>query len=71
MALYPDGLELHTHQENVIACAFYEKHGFRAVKFGISPSPESVPDVEYHWRPDGSRGDSGNRHEDGDGDSER
>jgi hypothetical protein len=21
------------------------------VKFGLSPPPESVPDVEYHWRP--------------------
>jgi hypothetical protein len=28
-----------------------EHHGFKAVQFGISPSPESAPDVEYHWRP--------------------
>ena len=49
--LSPDGLELHTHQENRVARAFYEKHGFRAVKFGTSPPPENVPDVEYHWRP--------------------
>lgn len=48
----PDGLELHTHQENHAACRLYEKHGFRAVKFGTSPPPESAPDVEYHWRPD-------------------
>src|SRR5687767_7326134 len=47
----PDGLALHTHQENHAARAFYEKHGFRAVKFGISPPPENAPDVEYHWRP--------------------
>lgn len=47
----PNGLELHTHQENRSACAFYEKHGFQAVRFGISPPPESAPDVEYHWRP--------------------
>jgi GNAT superfamily N-acetyltransferase len=46
----PQGLELHTHQGNHIARQFYEKHGFKAVKFGISPSPESAPDVEYHWR---------------------
>jgi len=50
-ALSPAGLELHTNQKNVAACAFYERHGFRAVKFGISPPPENEPDVEYHWRP--------------------
>ena len=49
--LSPTGLELHTHQKNVSACAFYEKHGFQAVKYGVSPPPESEPDVEYHWRP--------------------
>ena len=47
----PGGLELHTHQQNASARAFYEKHGFEAVRFGISPPPESSPDVEYHWRP--------------------
>lgn len=49
---HPEGLELSTHQQNSRACSFYEKHGFKAVKYGISPPPESVPDVEYHWRPD-------------------
>jgi ribosomal protein S18 acetylase RimI-like enzyme len=49
--LKPYGLELHTHQENYLARTFYEKHGFIAVKFGISPAPEQAPDVEYHWRP--------------------
>ena len=49
--LSPHGLELHTHQENTAARALYERHGFRAAKFGISPPPESAPDVEYHWRP--------------------
>lgn len=48
----PNGLELHTHQENLAARRLYEKHGFRAVRFGTSPPPESAPDVEYHWRPD-------------------
>ena len=48
--LSPEGLELHTHQQNEAACAFYEKHGFEAVRFGISPPPESAPDVEYCWR---------------------
>lgn len=47
----PQGLDLHTHQQNHAARALYERHGFRAVKFGISPPPESAPDVEYHWRP--------------------
>jgi hypothetical protein len=29
----------------------YEGQGFVAVKYGLSPAPESAPDVEYHWRP--------------------
>jgi len=51
-ALHPDGLELHTHQENHGARAFYESQGFVAVKYGLSPAPELAPDVEYHWRPE-------------------
>jgi GNAT superfamily N-acetyltransferase len=47
----PHGLELHTHQENHAARRLYEHPGFVAVKFGVSPPPESAPDVEYHWRP--------------------
>jgi ribosomal protein S18 acetylase RimI-like enzyme len=50
-SLHPDGLELHTHQQNHAARRLYEKHGFMAVKFGLSPAPELAPDVEYHWRP--------------------
>ena len=50
-SLYPSGLELHTHQQNGRARAFYEKQSFTAVKFGVSPEPESMPDIEYHWRP--------------------
>jgi len=49
--LSPEGIELHTHVKNTKARAFYEKNGMRAVRFGISPPPESEPDVEYHWRP--------------------
>ena len=49
--LSPNGLQLHTHQENYAARALYERHGFKVIKFGISPAPESAPDVEYHWRP--------------------
>jgi ribosomal protein S18 acetylase RimI-like enzyme len=52
-SLHPAGLELHTHQKNWAARRLYEKHGFKAVKFGVSPPPESAPDVEYHWRPNG------------------
>jgi ribosomal protein S18 acetylase RimI-like enzyme len=48
--LSPDHLWLYTLQININACAFYEKNGFLAEKFGISPPPESEPDVEYHWR---------------------
>ena len=46
----PDHLWLYTLQINVNARAFYEKNGFVAEKFGISPPPENEPDVEYHWR---------------------
>lgn len=49
--LSPQGLELYTHVENLAARALYERHGFKAVKFGTTPPPESAPDVEYHWRP--------------------
>ncbi len=51
--LSPARLELHTHQKNTKARAFYEKEGFAAVRFGLSHAPENEPDVEYHWRPAG------------------
>jgi len=47
--LSPDHLWLYTLQINTNGRSFYEKNGFRAVKFGTSPEPESEPDVEYHW----------------------
>ena len=47
----PRGFSLHTHQKNAKARAFYEKWGLTAVRFGVSPPPESEPDVEYQWRP--------------------
>lgn len=50
--LSPQGLELHTHVENSGARALYEGNNFSVVKFGISPPPESAPDIEYHWRSD-------------------
>jgi len=46
----PEHIWLYTLQANINARAFYEKNGFAAEKFGISPPPESEPDVEYHWR---------------------
>ena len=47
--LLPEEIRLFTHQKNRSARAFYEKHGFKVVKYGISPPPESEPDVEYCW----------------------
>ena len=46
----PEHVWLYTLQVNVNARAFYEKNGFIAEKFGLSPAPESEPDIEYHWR---------------------
>ncbi len=48
--LSSEHLWLYTLQVNKNARLFYEKNGFVAAKFGISPPPESEPDVEYHWR---------------------
>jgi ribosomal protein S18 acetylase RimI-like enzyme len=48
-ALHPRGLSLFTFQRNERARAFYEARGFRAVRFGVSPAPESEPDVRYEW----------------------
>lgn len=45
----PGELRLFTFQRNTPARAFYERHGFLAVAFGVSPAPESEPDVEYRW----------------------
>jgi ribosomal protein S18 acetylase RimI-like enzyme len=45
----PRELRLYTFQRNERARAFYERHGFLAVGFGVSPAPESEPDVEYRW----------------------
>lgn len=53
-ALSPEHLWLYTLQMNTNGRAFYERNGFRAVKLGISPPPESEPDVEYHWDADES-----------------
>lgn len=47
----PAGLRLYTFQRNTVARAFYETHGFVVVALGVSPAPESEPDVEYRWSP--------------------
>ena len=45
----PHKLRLFTFQRNTPARRFYERHGFAAIAFGVSPAPESEPDVEYRW----------------------
>lgn len=50
-SLSPSGLTLFTHQANSKARSFYEANGFEAIAFGISPPPESEPDVQYRWLP--------------------
>jgi len=47
--LFPGGITLKTHKKNTYACRFYEKRGFRPVAYGVSPAPESMPDIEYRW----------------------
>lgn len=55
-SLHPDGLTLVTHQRNGGARRFYERHGFVAGKLGLSPPPESEPDVWYAWPGSRERG---------------
>lgn len=47
----PAGLALFTFRKNLPARAFYDKHGFTIVRFGVSAPPENEPDVEYCWSP--------------------
>ncbi|MCP4004984.1 MAG: GNAT family N-acetyltransferase [bacterium] len=49
--LFPYGLSLFTHQRNTRAQDFYERHGFVVTRRGISPPPESEPDLLYEYRP--------------------
>jgi ribosomal protein S18 acetylase RimI-like enzyme len=48
--LAPEHLWLYTLQANTNARLFYERNGFTAEAFGMSPAPENEPDVQYHWR---------------------
>lgn len=52
--LSPSALRAYTFQKNLRARGFYEKNGFKAIKFGISPPPENEPDVLYAWIPNSS-----------------
>ena len=48
--LSPERLWLYTFQINTNGRFFYEKNGFIVKKFGVSPPPESEPDVLYEWK---------------------
>jgi GNAT superfamily N-acetyltransferase len=50
----PARLCLFALADNHRACRFYERHGFRVVRRGTSPPPESEPDVLYEWTPSGA-----------------
>ena len=51
MAASPEGLNLYTFQCNARARAFYEAHGFKALRFGDgAENEEGEPDVFYAWR---------------------
>jgi len=47
--LSPASLYLYTLQVNSGGRHFYEKSGFHIAKLGVSPPPESEPDVQYRW----------------------
>ena len=44
-----DDIRLHTFQSNAPARAFYARHGFEEVAFGVSDPPENEPDVLLRW----------------------
>jgi hypothetical protein len=50
VAFMAAGLSLRTFQMNASGRAFYEKNGFVIARSGVSPPPESEPDVEYRWQ---------------------
>jgi len=55
----PEHLVLFTFRRNLPARAFYEKHGFTIVRFGVSAPPENEPDVQYAWTRERDRTTSG------------
>ena len=50
-SLCPAGIMLFTHERNERARAYYARRGFRTVAHGVSPPPESEPDVTLRWEP--------------------
>jgi putative acetyltransferase len=46
----PQGLKLHTLQQNKTACLFYEKQGFQAGKLTTNEI-NGQPNIEYDWIP--------------------
>lgn len=44
-----DDIRLHTFQANRVARAFYARHGFEEIAFGVSDPPENEPDVLLRW----------------------
>jgi len=50
--LSPLGLRAYTFQKNFAARSFFDKHGFRVVRSGVSSPPENEPDLEYAWSHD-------------------
>jgi putative acetyltransferase len=46
----PQGLKLHTLQQNRTACLFYEKQGFQAGKLSTNQI-NGQPNIEYYWIP--------------------
>ncbi|MBE9052251.1 GNAT family N-acetyltransferase [Nostocales cyanobacterium LEGE 11386] len=49
-AICPQGLKLHTLQQNMQARAFYEKHGFQVRRLSINKI-NGQPNIEYLWIP--------------------
>jgi ribosomal protein S18 acetylase RimI-like enzyme len=46
--MYPEKLALFTLKENKNAIAFYERQGFKIIRYGIAPD-EGIPDVYMEW----------------------
>jgi ribosomal protein S18 acetylase RimI-like enzyme len=44
-------IRLYTFQANLDAIRFYERHGFKAIKYGDgSGNEENCPDILYEWQ---------------------
>ena len=45
----PNHLLCYTFQKNIPAQKFYEKHGFKAIKYGTE-NEENLPDILFEWK---------------------